>query len=159
MDQWSVFLHQYRTERQKKYSRSNKGKIRLSNILVFLTRSLSLWLIYHSVYSYFHQYLFFCVNALKIDRYKDIMKKSGKKNSTTQMITEAKPNQNWLGQIKYSMQTPSGVTVEVGISLAILNAGPNSQAATIIISACLLVKDILWKTEIDKYFLSFITKF
>ena len=32
MDQWSVFLHQYHTEIQKKYSRSNKEKIRLSNI-------------------------------------------------------------------------------------------------------------------------------
>ena len=68
------------------------------------------------------------------------------------MMTEANANQNWLGQIKYWMQTPSGVTVEVGISLVMLNAGPNSQAATIIISACLLVKDTLWKTEIDKYY-------
>ena len=57
------------------------------------------------------------------------------------------------------MQTPSGVIVEVGISLAMLNAGPNSQAPIIIISACFLVKDTLWKTEIDKYHWSLIIEF
>ena len=65
------------------------------------------------------------------------MKINGKKNSTTQMIPEAKVNQNRLGQIRYWIRIPSGVIVEVGMSLAMLNAGPNKHSCSLI-KNCLL---------------------